>query len=351
MNKPQNGVQIKEIAQSLGLSAGTVSFVLNGKGDRMRISKATQQRVLEKAKELNYQPNIYARRLRKSADYTPKHVIAFLIEERYYSILIGPFFQGVFSYLESMDVPIDVNLHRFHRDHLEDLFEVMDPSRYSGAIIGGASPADEEALSHVSIGIPFVLFNSDDARFSSAYLDSVEVGRKCAELFASRGHHYPALITSIAVNNAEYQRGKAFLDRCAELSIPVADLCVQISEDRLTRDGFEMMTNLLNNPDHPDCVFMVRSNMVPGALEACRQRGIRIPEDMELVAYGESSYFELSSPSVTSIHGLVEETSRRALEMLIRKINLEQIGEVHEKLHPHFEFRESCGGFPGGEKK
>ena len=49
-------VQIKQIAERVGLSPSTVSIVLNGRGDEMRISKESQRRVLEAAKEMSYRP-------------------------------------------------------------------------------------------------------------------------------------------------------------------------------------------------------------------------------------------------------------------------------------------------------
>ena len=49
-------VQIKQIAERVGLSPSTVSIVLNGRGDEMRISKESQRRVLEAAKEMSYYP-------------------------------------------------------------------------------------------------------------------------------------------------------------------------------------------------------------------------------------------------------------------------------------------------------
>ena len=74
MPKSSN-VRIKEIAERLDLSVGTVSVVLNGRGDAMRISKATQERVRAVADEMNYQPNIYARRLRNTGIEKPARLI------------------------------------------------------------------------------------------------------------------------------------------------------------------------------------------------------------------------------------------------------------------------------------
>lgn len=55
MSRNTKGVQIKQIAEHLGLSSGTVSIVLNGRGDELRISRETQKMVLDTAREMNYQ--------------------------------------------------------------------------------------------------------------------------------------------------------------------------------------------------------------------------------------------------------------------------------------------------------
>lgn len=58
----KKSIRIKELAEALGLSQGTISIVLNGRGDEMRISKATQKKVLEGAKEMGYEPAVRSRR-------------------------------------------------------------------------------------------------------------------------------------------------------------------------------------------------------------------------------------------------------------------------------------------------
>jgi transcriptional regulator, LacI family len=56
---------IKDIAQELGYSKTTVSFVLNNKGDEKNISKKTQEKILAYVREVNYQPNQIAKSLKK----------------------------------------------------------------------------------------------------------------------------------------------------------------------------------------------------------------------------------------------------------------------------------------------
>ena len=60
MKKKNALVQVKEIAQKSGVSQSTASIVLNGRGDQMRISKATQQKVWETARSMNYKADLYS---------------------------------------------------------------------------------------------------------------------------------------------------------------------------------------------------------------------------------------------------------------------------------------------------
>lgn len=75
-------VQIKQIAERLNISPSTVSVVLSGKGDEMRISKATQEIVQKMAQEMNYHPNVYARRLRNADTQKSHFVIAIFMNIR-----------------------------------------------------------------------------------------------------------------------------------------------------------------------------------------------------------------------------------------------------------------------------
>ena len=82
MKKKNETVQIKQIAERLNISPSTVSVVLSGKGDEMRISKATQEIVQKMAQEMNYHPNVYARRLRNADTQKSHFVIAIFMNIR-----------------------------------------------------------------------------------------------------------------------------------------------------------------------------------------------------------------------------------------------------------------------------
>ena len=98
--KQASKMQIKNIADKLGLSVSTVSVVLNGRGDQVRISKETQKKVLNAAKEINYQPNIYARRLRQAANEEAPYVLALFWRRDNLNSRLGRFLEGIFQTIE-----------------------------------------------------------------------------------------------------------------------------------------------------------------------------------------------------------------------------------------------------------
>ena len=81
---------LADIAESLNVSKSTVSFVLNGKGKQFNISETTQKLILEKAKELNYVPNYFAKGLREGKTQTIGLVLA---------DISNPFYSCYYSFL------------------------------------------------------------------------------------------------------------------------------------------------------------------------------------------------------------------------------------------------------------
>lgn len=106
--KQASKMQIKNIADKLGLSVSTVSVVLNGRGDQVRISKETQKKVLNAAKEINYQPNIYARRLRQAANEEAPYVLALFWRRDNLNSRLGRFLEGIFQTIDLKELKIEL---------------------------------------------------------------------------------------------------------------------------------------------------------------------------------------------------------------------------------------------------
>lgn len=91
MPKNTRGVQVKQIAEHLGLSSGTVSIVLNGRGDELRISRETQKIVMDTAREMNYQPGKNQKKNQKTVRKSDGFRIGVFWNLHYMGGLLGQF--------------------------------------------------------------------------------------------------------------------------------------------------------------------------------------------------------------------------------------------------------------------
>ncbi len=138
MPKSSN-VRIKEIAERLDLSVGTVSVVLNGRGDAMRISKATQERVRAVAEEMNYQPNIYARRLRNTGIEKPARLIGVFWNYLYADEIMSNVYRFLQEEADSKEYRTEFTFRFFHPDQLHKDCEIITSQQFNGIIIYGIS--------------------------------------------------------------------------------------------------------------------------------------------------------------------------------------------------------------------
>ena len=86
-------VKIKDVAAKAGVSVSTVSYVINGKAEQIRISEVTQKKVWEAVEELNYRPNMQAKKLKTGQAFSPTYAV--LWNERANSNLLDRFMSGV----------------------------------------------------------------------------------------------------------------------------------------------------------------------------------------------------------------------------------------------------------------
>ena len=214
--------KIKQIAEALGLSPATVSVVLNGRGDSIRISKKTQQKVWDEAKKAGYTPNIYARRLRMGASVQPTYVIAAFWNVTYYvDEMLGTLTREIMQKEEELGISIELVIQPYMEGRLSEEGQKINANRYSGAIIFGASNRDLDFLAGQTFNIPVILCNREIAGFSSVMNADYHAGELCAEHFSRRGLKTAGVIGADPSNRAAAERCRGFLTKCKELGIKV----------------------------------------------------------------------------------------------------------------------------------
>lgn len=336
-------VQIRQIAEQLGLSIGTVSIVLNGRGKQMRISQATQERILETAKDLNYQPNIYARRLRKSANEESPYIIAIFWREEFLDELLGRFLKGLYHTIRSNNRKIEVVIQPYTFGNLNQYEYLINSSHYNGAIIGGISSEDQMYLEQNEFDIPIVLVGRDTKKYNSVLIDYCQAGESCANLFITRKHQVVGLLGVSRKGKSVQLIETAFLEKCKECNIDIAK--VVYCSERDYQSGYQAAMEILSDERKPTAIFIMDGRNTGGILKACKTVGLQIPVDIELLVFGDNEYFEYSDPTITTIQQPMEEFAKVSLEMILLSTQNKVDIPMMKEISPYFNFRESCGEF------
>ncbi len=339
-------VQMKQIAEKLGLSPVTVSIVLNGRGDQMRIAQNTQQRIQDMAREMDYQPNIYARRLRKSGEEEAPLIIALFWREEYLDDLLARFLKGLYQAIKKQSQKIELVLQSYDFGNLEHYHRYINSNHYNGAIIGGISKEDQLYLEQNDFDIPLVLVGRNTQKYHSVMINYHEAGMTCAHLFSLRKHKTAGLIGLSTKGEAVRLIEHAFLETCKEKGIYLEKELISYCKDRSFSSGYESAMGLLSQEHRPTALFVMDVRNALGVLKACKTMSLRMPEDIEILVFGENEIFSYSEPTITCILQPMEQFAESALNMLLISIKGKADHPMTEELAPLFHIRESCGGFP-----
>lgn len=334
-------IGLKQIAELAGVSVGNVSLVLNGHGDDARISKATQDRILEASKQLHYQPNVYARRLRmQTAD---RLIIGVFFAPTRHVATVGSFFSGIHDILESetdSSQRSEIVLYPYTQDKLAEMDGLLKTTNFNGLIFMGMSMNDFDYLENLDISIPTVLFNRVSKKHHYVYTDNTNIGRLAARLFYQRGYHKVCLVAGIEASAAGWERRKGFIEECKFHDMPLPDEQI-IKVDVRNNNGREAAEKIPTGENRPDAVFLAEGNMGLSTLHGLIQKGIRVPDDTSLLCYSSGIYDEYTIPSLSSIVIPMEDMSRDCLLLLKDAIRNPGCGQMHITHNPILTIRES----------
>lgn len=334
-------IKIVDIAKAAKLSPSTVSFVLNGRGDALHISKKTQERVQRIASEMGYQPNISAKKLRH-ADLRNLPTLMIFCGLNGYVNIMPKTLQGLHRYFTDHGVVAEFSIKPYLDGQLCQEFSEPHMNLFHGAMIFGATDADICALEKLSITTPVVLLGRSSAVFSSVTGDQAEMGERIAALFHQRGHRQIGLVSADTTVQPQDQRRKAFLEGCDKYGMQIAPQ--NNCRSSFNFSGGEAATRMiLGGGQAPTAIFYMNHVMAVGALTAFREEGIRIPEDMEIMTFGDNEYLEYTQPRISSVFVPTDDMAYSAIGLLLELISRPACPPVSRVMPSQFVIRESCG--------
>ncbi|WP_018545003.1 LacI family DNA-binding transcriptional regulator [Streptomyces sp. LaPpAH-108] len=328
---------IKDVAATAGVSAATVSRVLNA---HPSVSEDARTRVLSAVAALGYRPHGVARSLRTAQTHTLGLVI---------SDVLNPYFTELARSVEEEARALGYSVIIGNADERPDLQDhhvrTLLDRRIDGLLLSPADGASAPMLDAVGAGVPTV--------FVDRWIPGVDVpvvradGRAAvrdlvAHLYAL-GHRRLAIIAGPGSTTTGSERVTAFREALAAYGLPLPDTRIgqgdfQAASGRRVTEGF------LDLPEPPDAVFAADNLMALGALDAIRARGLRVPDDIALAAFDDIPWFVHTDPPVTAIAQPTGELGRAAVRALADRIEGRPAASV--TLPARLVVRRSCGAAP-----
>ena len=314
----------------------TVSRALTGKPE---ISAKTKQRVLRCAAELGYRPHRWARSLVTRRSSMIGIVIPDIAHSYFAEITFG--IEGVID-----PAGYDILLCHSRADVEKEKAEIdmLVGSRVDGLIIASEQSEESPGLFDElkKRGIPFVLIDRffPKSDFTAVRPDDRAAGRLATQCLIDLGHTRIAHIQGPSVSTASI-RYRGYLDALGAAGMEVNPDWI-VPGDFYLESGREAMKKLLKLSIPPTGVFAANDPMAIGAIYACRDAGLRVPEDISVVGAGNIEGQHHPNPFVTTVDWPREELGRTAAALLLAAINTRaRQPEVVKVLKPQLLVRQS----------
>ena len=309
----RESVSLKLLAEHLGLSKTAVSFVINRSPSAKSIPQSTQELIRRAARELNYRPNHLARSLRQQRSYTIGVVVP-EISEGYAALVMS----GIEDHLLEEGYFYFVVSHR-HRNELIEEYPLLLQQRAVEGLI-----AVDTALSEgVQVPLVAVSGHRDVPGVTNIVLNHARAATLALEHLTKLGHWQMAFIKGQEFSSDTAVRWDSVRAAAAELGIDVKDQLVgQLEGESSSPElGYVVTRKLLASDEPFTALFAFNDISAIGAIQALREAGRRIPEDVSVVGFDDIQSAAFQNPGLTTVKQPLRQMGVLAAETVLQRIN------------------------------
>jgi len=307
-------ITLKMVAERAGVSVNTASRAINHKPD---INQETKKRILKVAQELGYVRNDTAVALRTKKTGTLGVVIA---DNR------NPFYAEVLNGMEvaAREKNYHIILANTQRDYKkeEEAINLLLTKRVDGLLITPVQDRDDDIKNLIEANIPFVIVGRDfkNIEVDAVYNDEVKGGFLATEYLIKKGHKRIALIDGFLYKSPARGRLDGYKKALNKYRISLDESLISVGDINI-EDGYERTRQMLGKNLDFTAIFAYNDMMTFGVMQAIREKGLRIPEDIGLVGYDDIPFSSLISPALTTIRIEKQELGIESVKLLLSHIN------------------------------
>lgn len=327
MKRKRHQTTIIDIAKSLGVSNSTVSRALHGHAD---ISPETRQAVLDKALQLDYQPNQLAYNLVKSKTNT----IGMIVPEFH-----NPFFPNVIIGAHEVLTRAGYNLTIMQSNESYQVeisnTKAMLANRIDGLLISLTQETNN--FDHLSVfekrGIPLVLFNRvcEQIDVPKVVVNDFEASFQAVEHLIMNGYERIAHLggpLTLSVSRERLRGYKAALEKHGKT---IDDHMV--IQGMLTQQKARIYGQyLLDLADRPDAIFAVNDSAAIEIMLMAKEKGISIPDELGVVGFSDNPESAYIGPGLTTVRQPTLEMGRTTADWVLQLVDMDDVHLPEKKI-------------------
>lgn len=314
-------VSLKMIAKSLGVSDATVSLVLNGKGKDGRVSKELAEKIKQKAKELNYRPNILARSLRLGRSQTIGLVVA---------DISNPFFANLAFHIqeqaEKFNYTVFITNTNEDTDKMGTAIEILKARQVDGMIIVPTEKGSAHIEQLLKSSTPIVLLDRcyPELGTNTVMIDNYEVAYQATQKIIDA--EACKRIGFVTYENSMFhftERERGYTDAMKAAGLYDAKLIKHVNYQTLAEDTATVITNLIEE-SKIDSVFFATDTICIKTIKFLHKHNREAFNDLKITSFDYNEIFDFIDKPLSYILQPLAEMGKTAINILIKQINKEE---------------------------
>jgi LacI family transcriptional regulator len=311
----------KEVAKLAGVSEATVSRVLNGIGP---MKEATRERVMEAAKQLNYELNAIASSFARGKSGNLGVVLPNVPKVHLFSTY---YFSEILSGIGDAVSSKGYGLLLLFRDPecTYDYVSLFRTQRVDACIVLGASAIDSELAGMNRLAEERLPFCVIDQRFDNPLInvigaDHEQGSYEAVKHLVNRGYRSIGFLNGSPQYSNSSDRMTGYRKALLEAGIE-PDESIVYKGNYSRKSGIRAASNVYSDLGRLDALFVGNDRMAIGLMQGLREKGCQLPMDLPIVAYDDSDAASFTEPTLTTVKVPFYEMGRLAAERLLSRLS------------------------------
>jgi LacI family transcriptional regulator len=331
-------ITLNDIAQRLNVSSVTVSKALRGHPD---ISKETTKLVKKVANELGYSPNFMARNLSARKSNTIGVVVP-KVAHHFFSSIIEHIYDYAFENNYEIILTVSQEDSERERKHIQTLLSM----RVDGIIVSISQNTTDFEIFQTAMkrDVPIVFMDRipDLTACNKVTVDDKGGAFKIIDHAINLGYRKIGHFAGHPNINIGRERILGFKDAMNDHGVEVNPQWI-VEGGFGEKSGYDSFMKLYHQKNLPDLIFAVTYPVALGIYMAAREVGLRIPDDIDVVCFGNSQIQSFLSPPLSCVNQPTDQLAVRSMELLLDNIeNKEEFEPKHITLDTNLILRGTC---------